>query len=322
MRNSMFKRAAALLIGAGAIAAVTIPTASAAPAPVLGTTPAPIVHTMPKAKAAKANKSAKSAAAPQAAQADETYAQLSPGQSLLSGGSLTVGDTTLVMQADGNLVLYLNANNGNHIQVLWSTGTWGNSGAYAIMQTDGNFVVYKQGGGSTTGGALWSTGTWGKPNSVFLLVDGALMLGDLTQPEPFWHNDSGFVLAKVNGEYVDQPADNLQGKQALGGNNWLESTKTILIQQADGNLVLYRKSDGGAIWASNTYNHPGALAVMTENGIFGVASPNATYWLATTTANYGAYVKVQEDGNVVLYKQGGGPTTGGAVWASNTWGRS
>ncbi|MER6567735.1 hypothetical protein ABT288_16485 [Streptomyces sp. NPDC001093] len=43
---------------------------------------------------------------------------------------------------------------------LWSTGTWGHSGAYATLQNDGNFVVYKSGGGPSTGGALWSTDTY------------------------------------------------------------------------------------------------------------------------------------------------------------------
>jgi hypothetical protein len=60
-----------------------------------------------------------------------------------------------VMQPDGNLVIYRPGSTA-----LWSTKTSGHPGAYAIMQDDGNFVVYRAGGGPTTGGALWSTGTY------------------------------------------------------------------------------------------------------------------------------------------------------------------
>jgi hypothetical protein len=28
---------------------------------------------------------------------------------------------------------------------------------------------------------------------------------------------------------------------------------------------------------------------------------------------------MQDDGNLVIYKKGGGPGTGGALWAGNTW---
>jgi hypothetical protein len=55
-----------------------------------------------------------------------------------------------VMQSDGNLVIYSSTN-----AVLWSSKTYGHSGAYAVMQNDGNFVIYAK-----AGGALWSTGTY------------------------------------------------------------------------------------------------------------------------------------------------------------------
>src|SRR6478609_3485195 len=45
--------------------------------------------------------------------------------------------------------------------------------------------------------------------------------------------------------------------------------------QADGNLVLY-KMDGAAIWASGTYNHPGAYARMQADGNFVVYDANGS----------------------------------------------
>ncbi|WP_225097996.1 hypothetical protein [Streptomyces sp. CoH27] len=58
------------------------------------------------------------------------------------------------MQTDGNLVVYSSSGSA-----LWSTHTNGDSGAYALMQSDGNFVVYKSTGGPGKGGALWASGT-------------------------------------------------------------------------------------------------------------------------------------------------------------------
>ncbi|MFE4973377.1 hypothetical protein ACFRAR_14845 [Kitasatospora sp. NPDC056651] len=56
---------------------------------------------------------------------------------------LTAGDTQLVMQGDGNLVLYVTGSNGV-TTAPWATRTIG-CGDRAIMQGDGNFVVYGAG---------------------------------------------------------------------------------------------------------------------------------------------------------------------------------
>jgi hypothetical protein len=57
-----------------------------------------------------------------------------------------------IMQGDGNLVLY--ASSGTPV---WASNTAGNDGAYLDEQNDGNVVIY-----SASGSALWSTGTAGK----------------------------------------------------------------------------------------------------------------------------------------------------------------
>jgi hypothetical protein len=56
--------------------------------------------------------------------------------------------SALVMQDDGNFVLYSPAS-----AALWNTRTAGHSGATLAVQDDGNVVLY--GGGR----ALWNTGT-------------------------------------------------------------------------------------------------------------------------------------------------------------------
>jgi hypothetical protein len=65
----------------------------------------------------------------------------------------------LIMQNDGNLVVYQNGG------AIWATATnlQGYDADYAIMQDDGNFVIYK------SFGAIWATGTQGNPGAVLAL---------------------------------------------------------------------------------------------------------------------------------------------------------
>ena len=82
---------------------------------------------------------------------------LTPGGVAAPGSYLQSvnGQYRLVMQRDGNLVLYASPN-----RALWATGTENNPGAWAVMQYDGNFVVY-----SASNRALWATGTENNPGA-------------------------------------------------------------------------------------------------------------------------------------------------------------
>lgn len=82
-------------------------------------------------------------------------------------GSLNSGAATsslngryrLVMQTDGNLVVYRVGT------AVWSSGTHGNPGARLVVQDDGNAVIYQ---GNR---ALWSTGTHANPTARMVLQD-------------------------------------------------------------------------------------------------------------------------------------------------------
>ncbi|MEU6218298.1 hypothetical protein ABZ845_12385 [Streptomyces sp. NPDC047022] len=87
-------------------------------------------------------------------------AKIGSGQKLQGGWWTQTQYTRLVMQPDGNFVIYRKHDG----KALWSTGTSGHSGAYAYMQTDGNLVVYP-----ATGSALWSTHTYGHTGAYALL---------------------------------------------------------------------------------------------------------------------------------------------------------
>lgn len=77
------------------------------------------------------------------------------------------GQYRLIMQGDGNLVVYSGGT------AIWASGTAGHSGARAVMQGDGNLVVYL---GSNP---LWASGTGGHATAAFYLAmqsDGNLVI--------------------------------------------------------------------------------------------------------------------------------------------------
>jgi hypothetical protein len=110
--------------------------------------------------------------------------------------------------------------------------------------------------------------------------------------------------------------DSLRPDQSLGTNQSITSQngRYSLIMQGDGNLVLYRNSDGIALWASNTYLSPAVQADMQSDGNLVVYSADGTAIWATDTWTEGrSFLYLQNDGNLVIYRERGGST-----WASNT----
>ncbi len=88
---------------------------------------------------------------------------LSAGQYLLSDNS----KYKLIMQGDGNLVLY------SPSTYLWASWTQGHANDYALMQSDGNLVIYRQGGWP----ADWASGTSGNPGAYMIMQgDGNLVI--------------------------------------------------------------------------------------------------------------------------------------------------
>lgn len=79
--------------------------------------------------------------------------ELASGSALSANDSLTSanGTNSLVMQADGNLVLH-----GGAGQALWSSQTAGKPVVQCAMQNDGNLVSDDQ-----AGNAVWASGSTG-----------------------------------------------------------------------------------------------------------------------------------------------------------------
>jgi hypothetical protein len=85
----------------------------------------------------------------------------------------------LVMQTDGNLVLYGYDPSTNGWTPLWATNTADLPVRLAIMQSDGNFVLYDY-----RGKPLWKSNTAGHPASYLTMQsDGNLVM---YQPVAVW----------------------------------------------------------------------------------------------------------------------------------------
>ncbi|KAA2241439.1 hypothetical protein F0L74_16190 [Chitinophaga agrisoli] len=119
---------------------------------------------------------------------DRLYA----GQSLPVNGSLTSanGQHTLILQGDGNLVLYRVK---DHV-ARWATATDGQQVDIAEMQGDGNFVMYGPGHSY-----VWDSATDQRPGAFLVLQDdGNLVIYD-GNGAPLWSSDTWIASASVDG---------------------------------------------------------------------------------------------------------------------------
>jgi hypothetical protein len=108
---------------------------------------------------------------------------LNPGQEIHSANRALY----LVMQTDGNLVLY-GFNQGWNI--LWSTNTFNNPGATLVVQADGNIVVAAPGGQP-----LWWSGTYGNPGTRLQAQDDGNLVAVAPGERPVWATNT--TLAKL-----------------------------------------------------------------------------------------------------------------------------
>jgi hypothetical protein len=116
---------------------------------------------------------------------------LSPGAFLLEGDMLMSPNQQyqLILQGDGNLVLYPVTDGNEEGQPLWASGTNGYYVTQAIMQADGNFVIYadlQESLGSPPGpGPVWASNTAGNPgSSLYVQNDGNVVI--YSPPSPIW----------------------------------------------------------------------------------------------------------------------------------------
>jgi len=133
-------------------------------------------------------------------------ASLSVDQALQSNN----GRYRLLMQGDGNLVLY--EGQPSVASAVWATNTVAlpdeDRPVRADMQQDGNFVLY-----SLTNKPVWATGTDGHPGSRLVVQDDRRLVIYDARDQPLWASASGLGVAPPTVHVAPRPVP-------LGGDYW------------------------------------------------------------------------------------------------------
>jgi hypothetical protein len=223
------------------------------------------------------------------------------GQGLVSGTtqqalSSCSGQYNLVIQSDGNLVIY---NGGN---AEWASNTDAFGPASFLFGTDGNLGVYMGFGHFANPDRVFQTYTYGLSNPFLAMQDDGNLVVYSEQGAPVWSSKnphpqttcgvlnigegltpmSGSAARSCNERYVlrTQPSGDLTLVEEDFGEIWrpnVGSAGNIVHaqMQSDGNFVLYSGYNPPvAVWATNTANHPGAVLHIRDDGNLVIMSGN------------------------------------------------
>lgn len=232
--------------------------------------------------------------------------RLGPGEAL---GGLTY--RTLVMQTDGNLVVYDRETSAvtpaapapRLTYPTWSSGTAGQPGAFAVLQTDGNLVVYSAGGR-----ALWWSGTSGRDTALVMQQsDGNLVLYGAAGA--LWSTGAMYGPDRLHGPGSVQALRSASHRYRLYGRGlglslmddasdppghlyWILDCYSqtggqfcgVLVLQSDGNLVQYPEHGGPAVWSSRTAGAgPDVTLLMQDDGNLVLYGARGALWWTGTT---------------------------------------
>jgi hypothetical protein len=228
---------------------------------------------------------------------------LSAGQQMNGGQYLasTNGIFALVMQSDGNLVLY------GEGHAVWQSKTSGHPGAILRAQTDGNIVLYAANG--TT--PLWNTET-NNANRLVIQPDGNLVARTASNAAA-WASGTD-----ISPTYVSRNSTVLTVGEQMNGNQYLRSSdkRYFLLLQPDGNLVLYGPGYH-VLWHTHTGGrYPRSILRAQTDGNIVLYDENGTLPLWNTETTTAVTLGVQPDGNLVARD-----ANNQALWSSGTAGK-
>lgn len=218
-----------------------------------------------------------------------TNQTLSQDQAIISPN----GRYRLVMQGDGNLVLY------GPSGVVWATGTTATGSTNLVMQGDGNLVLYGP------QGAMWSTGTRpaAEGGRLVLFDEGNLVL----------HNAKGARVWSARSGLLGRIGSTMYPEWALTSDMYLSSPdgRFRSVMQADGNLITFGPK--GPVWTLGTSGRDPRAVLQQDNNL--VVYANGVGVWANGASSHGPVLNLtqQNDGNLVSYSPGNG-----AIWSSFT----
>jgi hypothetical protein len=86
---------------------------------------------------------------------------------------------------------------------------------------------------------------------------------------------------------------------------------SMLLQETDGNLVVYR-NDGAVIWSANTPPTTVSFVMQGDGNLVAYDTSGNPVWTSKTDNHPGSAFAMQDDGNLVIYDNGS------AIWTTNT----
>jgi hypothetical protein len=168
----------------------------------------------------------------------------------------------LVMQGDGNLVLYNKSN-----APVWNTETNGAGASTLYVQEDGNLVIYNN------AGAIWSSGT-GLPIAHYgytqnIVASSSIMYaGQMAQTADRKYT---LVLQGDGNLVLYSPTRAIWATYTVG------SGAAYLAMQGDGNLVLYNANNRPIWWSGTNGRGTSYLAVQQDGNLVTYNSVGATW---------------------------------------------
>ncbi len=244
------------------------------------------------------------------------------------------GQYYLIMQSDGNLVLYRGSDPNDNQGVIWHTNTYTGqeTDSYLAMQDDGNLVVYRGQPGDYSN-HVWNSETNRAQCNYYLSLqdDGNLVIylgsGSNDNRGAIWSVKTGKI-----GQRRSFIAASSGNNGFLNKNDWLVSPcgSYYLIMQSDGNLVLYKGSgpenNQGLVWHTQTFTWQETdsyLAIQDDGNLVVYRGQPLDYsnpvWSSKTYGELGSYyLIVQDDGNLVIYRGTGLADNKGAIWSIQT----
>jgi hypothetical protein len=164
--------------------------------------------------------------------------------------------TAMVMQGDGNLVLY----NGN--TAVWATNSVGHPGAELSLQNNGALIIYQ---GTTQ---VWA--------AQVNLINGQSLLPGQTLPSP---NGLYQLTLQSDGNLVEYTSSGFP----IWASGTAGKTVTRMQLQSNGNLVLLNGAT--VVWATNTGGHPDTWLGVQDDGNIDVYSGIKQLWTTAVETN-------------------------------------
>jgi len=220
------------------------------------------------------------------------------------------------MQSDGNFVIYVGG------QAIWSTSTSGTAGSHIVMQVDGNLVLYTPSGQAVWQSGTSGLSAQA-PFSLIMQSDHNLVIYN-NADQAVWTSNTHVGACQC--DYSCHPGSVTGTQGYLGNGAQLTAGQSIsandgqcvlsAVMQGDGNFVLYG-SDGHAYWQTATTNLGGNRIVMQGDGNLVIyTASNAAVWQSGSSGRQAQApftLALQSDHNLVIYN-----AAGQAVWQSST----